>query len=676
MTRSPSLEGEKCGLHLRPPEPDAEGWRIVSAGDVETGSTLLNLGAVFMDLPDDYARPWPGPDEIGKGQFANIIRKVKRSINVVMENLPVRARSLRPEDPFSRLIDYRRREYAHTGRFSNSDVLEALHGKRPRPGVEPSEEQKQDLALVGRWFTDVLEFDHPLFEPPGHPIFAFGRLLCSINHSCRPNVALTPILGEKDHESQLYEGTVGIRAIRPIKKDEEIKFSYVATLQATRERQRLVLAKNFGFDCRCDACNFEQHNATERDLKDVVYGLYNEVLESELDGEATTAPPVYRKAALVLDGFDALEINHKPKRDVLDKCGIHAMLATDSLRVHYFLSRALEWAKATYTDEAHRHIVDTKTQIKAFMREDWYDGEDAPRFGCSTYQEYDMNQDNLEELMFMMNHAQGDTIYRPLHVVNGEVEEMSVREHRKYLNGLRQPWKQKEQKRADRLRAINDKIKEMEAKDKLNSKRVSKQPKNEVKSIVQEDEEDEEDDEDEESEEEDEDDEEEEGDDEEEEGEGDEDEYEGEEDDEEVVSPPVSMPVTLPITPPVTPSASLPVSLPFKMPAQPPFVCPFGAKDGTSKQAWLQSAATKAALRLEPRDVGHLLAAKDGMGTNQEGFVLSARRDSVAGRIQGEKEFLQLGGRLGRKARTHSFGNDGSRKDLLKEAEVRESKCW
>ncbi|KAI1612768.1 hypothetical protein EDD36DRAFT_437713 [Exophiala viscosa] len=100
-----------------------------------------------------------------------------------------------------------------------------------------------------------------------------------------------------------------------------------------------------------------------------------------------------------------------------------------------------------------------------------------------------------------------------------------------------------------------------------------------------------------------------------------------------------------------------------------PWVCPFGAKDGVSKQAWLASDGSKEALRLNPRDVGHLLAAKDGIGARLEGFMLRARRDSACGRLQGDKAFVDRG-----RLRAHSFGNDASKEDVLKLAEVRESK--
>ena len=101
-----------------------------------------------------------------------------------------------------------------------------------------------------------------------------------------------------------------------------------------------------------------------------------------------------------------------------------------------------------------------------------------------------------------------------------------------------------------------------------------------------------------------------------------------------------------------------------------PFVTKVGASDGISKQAWLANDKAKETFRHEPRDVGHLLAAKDGIGADQAGFVLSNRRDSCTGRVEGEKVFAGVEGRLAVRARTHSFGNDGSKQDLLKKAVV------
>ncbi|KIW14909.1 hypothetical protein PV08_07694 [Exophiala spinifera] len=96
-----------------------------------------------------------------------------------------------------------------------------------------------------------------------------------------------------------------------------------------------------------------------------------------------------------------------------------------------------------------------------------------------------------------------------------------------------------------------------------------------------------------------------------------------------------------------------------------PFKSPFGAKDGTSKSEWLASKANKRSLANDPRDLGHLLAAKDGINAPLLGFVLKERRDSACGRVEGDKVFVERG-----RPRGHTVSNDGSKMDCLKEAEV------
>jgi hypothetical protein len=91
------------------------------------------------------------------------------------------------------------------------------------------------------------------------------------------------------------------------------------------------------------------------------------------------------------------------------------------------------------------------------------------------------------------------------------------------------------------------------------------------------------------------------------------------------------------------------------------YVCPFGAPDGISKQAWV---ANQEGARLMPRDVGHLLWAKDGIGANEVNFVLGGRRDSMTGRVEGVRDFFGIP--LLR--RSHSYMNDGGKEDQWKGA--------
>ncbi|KIV95411.1 hypothetical protein PV10_03071 [Exophiala mesophila] len=95
-----------------------------------------------------------------------------------------------------------------------------------------------------------------------------------------------------------------------------------------------------------------------------------------------------------------------------------------------------------------------------------------------------------------------------------------------------------------------------------------------------------------------------------------------------------------------------------------PYLCPFGDPEGMSKQVWLSSQTSKTHFRILRRDIAHLIAAKDGTGSKDSGFVLSSRRDSMTGRVEGRKMFME------QRLRRHSFNNDGGSGDRLKEAET------
>lgn len=107
------------------------------------------------------------------------------------------------------------------------------------------------------------------------------------------------------------------------------------------------------------------------------------------------------------------------------------------------------------------------------------------------------------------------------------------------------------------------------------------------------------------------------------------------------------------------------------------FVSKFGDPDAISKQAWLSNTMGRNKLQVaKARDIGHLLAAKDGYTVKNEGYVLETRRDSVCGRVEGQRDLVEFRGAVARRARTHSFSNDKGKKDDLKLADVRESREW
>ncbi|OQS01104.1 hypothetical protein ACHHYP_01825 [Achlya hypogyna] len=66
------------------------------------------------------------------------------------------------------------------------------------------------------------------------------------NHDCNPNcVKFTPLTSL---------GVSEVRAARPIAKGEQLMISYLYPREQSRERRQAQLAKQFGFDCRCDLC--------------------------------------------------------------------------------------------------------------------------------------------------------------------------------------------------------------------------------------------------------------------------------------------------------------------------------------------------------------------------------------------------------------------------------------
>jgi hypothetical protein len=71
---------------------------------------------------------------------------------------------------------------------------------------------------------------------------AFDPLICSVNHSCEPNVALV-----------FNQPTTLLRALKPIKKGEEVFMRYVDTSSPFSVRQQ-ELNDAYFFSCQCPKC--------------------------------------------------------------------------------------------------------------------------------------------------------------------------------------------------------------------------------------------------------------------------------------------------------------------------------------------------------------------------------------------------------------------------------------
>lgn len=116
----------------------------------------------------------------------------------------------------------------------------------------------------------------------------FDPMLCSANHSCDPNV-----------EQLFNQPETILRAIKPIKKGEEVFMRYIDVTNP-RSVRREELRNTYYFDCECTKCKQGPTTATETFLKD----------PTELDSRFITIAD-----GLVKRHSNSLEIHLMPGED-------------------------------------------------------------------------------------------------------------------------------------------------------------------------------------------------------------------------------------------------------------------------------------------------------------------------------------------------------------------------
>ena len=114
---------------------------------------------------------------------------------------------------------------------------------------------------------DILSYSKTRSEPIGSGLYIEPSVL---NHSCQPNAAT------------IYFGTtLVLKAIKPIKRGEEITICYVDLEMDRIERQKL-LKNSFYFECQCIRC--------ESNDFEVDYNLFNE-LKKKMKSESMKETP-------------------------------------------------------------------------------------------------------------------------------------------------------------------------------------------------------------------------------------------------------------------------------------------------------------------------------------------------------------------------------------------------
>jgi len=150
-----------------------------------------------------------------------------------------------------------------------SDLAEKL-GELGAGIVREVEEEEEPAVRGQRIFAansmQVCEVS-ALYSPTEGALYHHISLL---NHSCNPNCVWSWTKGDFRRKS--------VRAVKPIKKGEEILVNYVDLEEfnyASREMRRTALVEKFGFFCKCSECSLEgtEFDLNEQQRKEVVSNL-------------------------------------------------------------------------------------------------------------------------------------------------------------------------------------------------------------------------------------------------------------------------------------------------------------------------------------------------------------------------------------------------------------------
>lgn len=138
-----------------------------------------------------------------------------------------------------------------------------------------------------------------IFQPIGSGVYPIGALL---NHSCAPNCIFTY---EYDEKSSTF--IQKIRAIKDIKKGEEITHSYIEPALPTIDRQKR-LYRQYEFHCTCNHCtepNWEDKNISKTDL--ILAGTFDRILSPSDHIELEKSQEVFDQVTLSDNNIDQIK---------------------------------------------------------------------------------------------------------------------------------------------------------------------------------------------------------------------------------------------------------------------------------------------------------------------------------------------------------------------------------
>ncbi|KIW77954.1 hypothetical protein Z517_07787 [Fonsecaea pedrosoi CBS 271.37] len=137
---------------------------------------------------------------------------------------------------------------AEDQRFQDSFIM--MKGVKSYCGTDHDEETIFRIACV--LLINSFTLTTPTFDSVGLILHPKPALL---NHSCEPNAFVRfDIPPDTSHEDFPSYGSISVRALRPIARDEEVTLSYIDTTFPFEKRQEELRTRYF-FTCTCSLCS-------------------------------------------------------------------------------------------------------------------------------------------------------------------------------------------------------------------------------------------------------------------------------------------------------------------------------------------------------------------------------------------------------------------------------------
>lgn len=663
---------------------NGKGVGLFAPCDVAPGDLIF--AEMGFEFPlEDFSRPWKtGPEFETTLQFSHEIQKIQDLMQMMKSSVEDWASAKKgsisgldyPEDTEACLM-----RPVRDNTYSMKTICGALYGWMSQ--TIPEETQRFAATLVARFLEDC--FQYVKHESSKTVVSVFGLLIGLVNHACSPNAVLRvqDIENVQLQDIQPRLVILKLTASKTIKKGDEITFSYTWDVSPGVRQHHAKLLRDYKFHCKCDSCVEEANACFLFEARDAVYKLLYELKQARDGLFDLPLKLTCNMTRWIVDGSEDLEYFNMEILEALHTCFKRNADMDDHLRASYFFRAKLEMIK-TYFSSEYQAYIDAEKWFQ-----DTYTEWNAPEVCGLSNRLYNIADNDVIEKLYMLKPNLNDNAFtkreeneelreivlafrninKTIRRTKEALENERLETASKATNGMTKEYcplgafanvalelaaaAAKKQLKSDiasgqdsrtkqELRAL--KIKEETARVEAAKKKKRKSAVARSRRVQH--------------------------------RKFDYDALSMESSDEDftTASPIHNMRELAAIegekATSISSSAALNLFSPLDYAYCRPWISPFAAEDGLPKQIWCSSQLLQEVMPFAPRDVEHLLASKDGLNSKNEGFGLKMRRDSCCGRVEGTKEFLDLEEVLGSRKRAYSFGNDGGKKDWLKQAEV------